>query len=176
MNEISYTLIRSQRKTVALQITPNGLVVRAPQQMSAAKIQEFVKAHADWIQKHLPAAPCAKLSETEKAALKLQAQREIPPRVAAWAKKIGVSYGKITIRFQSTRWGSCSAAGNLNFNALLLLAPPEVLDSVLVHELCHRREMNHSPAFYREVLRVMPDYPERHQWLKHHGAELMGRL
>ena len=89
---------------------------------------------------------------------------------------MGVDYGQITIRSQKTRWGSCSSKGNLNFNCLLLLAPPEVLDYVVVHELCHRKEMNHSPRFWAEVARVMPDYKVRRKWLKDNGNGLMQLL
>ncbi|MDY3888895.1 MAG: M48 family metallopeptidase, partial [Agathobacter sp.] len=85
----------------------------------------------------------------------------IPKRVAYFADIMGVDYGRITIRMQKTRWGSCSSKGNLNFNCLLMLAPPEVIDYVVVHELCHRKEMNHSKAFWREVERVLPDYRSR---------------
>ena len=96
--------------------------------------------------------------------------------MAYYAPQIGVDYGRITIRCQRTRWGSCSAKGNLNFNCLLMLAPPEVLDSVVVHELCHRREMNHSPRFYALVLRVFPDYHRWDRWLKDNGPALMARI
>ena len=82
----------------------------------------------------------------------------------------------LTIRNQRTRWGSCSGKKNLNFNCLLMLAPPEVLDSVVVHELCHILEMNHSKRFYAHVLRVYPDYYRDHKWLKEHGTELMRRM
>ena len=93
-----------------------------------------------------------------------------------YAEKLGVSYGRITIRNQRSRWGSCSGKGNLNFNCLLMLAPPEVLDSVVVHELCHLRQMNHSERFYAEVLRVFPDYWRCHRWLKENGGALMQRM
>jgi predicted metal-dependent hydrolase len=105
-----------------------------------------------------------------------QAKRTIPARVAHYAAMLGVEYGRITIRTQKTRWGSCSSKGNLNFNCLLMLAPPEVLDSVVVHELCHRKHMNHSAAFYAEIARVMPDYKARHAWLKQNGNALMNRV
>ena len=98
---------------------------------------------------------------------------ELAVRVAYYAEKLGVSYGKITLRQQKTRWGSCAANGNLNFNWLLILAPPEVLDYVVVHELCHRREMNHSQAFWKEVEKILPDYRERQKWLKDNGWRLM---
>ena len=89
---------------------------------------------------------------------------------------MGVTYGGITIRNQRSRWGSCSGQGTLNFNCLLMLAPPEVLDYVVVHELCHRKEMNHSAAFWAEVARVLPDYEARKRWLKENGPALIGRL
>ena len=89
---------------------------------------------------------------------------------------MGVTYNRITIRHQKTRWGSCSSQGNLNFNCLLMLTPPEVIDSVVVHELCHRKEMNHSDRFYAEVLRVFPNYPKCRKWLKDNGSLLMMRL
>ena len=117
-----------------------------------------------------------RLTRQEIEALAREAARVIPERVAYFAPKVGVTYGRITIRNQRSRWGSCSSKGNLNFNCLLMLAPPEVLDSVVVHELCHRLEMNHSKRFYAHVLRVYPDYYRDHKWLKEHGTELMRRM
>ena len=90
----------------------------------------------------------------------------IPPKVEHFAKIIGVDYGTITIRMQKSRWGSCSAKGNLNFNCLLMKTPDEVIDYVVVHELCHRKEMNHSPRFWAEVEKIIPDYKKRRSWLK----------
>ena len=84
---------------------------------------------------------------------------------------MGVSYGRITVREQKTRWGSCSAKGNLNFNWKLILMPEGILDYLVVHELAHRMEMNHSPAFWRVVEREIPDYRERRMWLKKNGAK-----
>lgn len=74
------------------------------------------------------------------------------------------------MREQKTRWGSCSAAGNLNFNWKLILMPPEILDYVVVHELAHRKELNHSKAFWSVVEQILPDYKERRRWLKTEGA------
>lgn len=115
------------------------------------------------------------LTEEEMGKLAEKARTYLPERVGYYAPKVGVTYGRITIRTQKARWGSCSAKGNLNFNCLLMLAPPQVIDSVVVHELCHRKEMNHSEKFYQEVLRVFPDYWDCHCWLKDHGETLMRR-
>ena len=117
-----------------------------------------------------------KLTEEELKDLTKKAKKVFPERVAYYAPLVGVEYGKIFIRHQHTRWGSCSSKGNLNFNCLLMLAPPEVLDSVVVHELCHLKEMNHSKKFYAEVLRVYPDYKKCQKWLKEHGRELMAKI
>lgn len=172
-----YTLIRSQRKTIAVQIRDGRVVVRAPMRMPVARIEDFLLRKKAWIDRHLsPCAPTVPLSAEEHRALILAAQQIIPERVAHYAPLVGVTYGRITIRSQRTRWGSCSSSGNLNFNCLLMLAPIEVLDSVVVHELCHLKEMNHSAAFYREVLRVFPAYEHHHGWLKAHGSELLSRL
>ena len=89
-----------------------------------------------------------------------------------YARIMGVSYGRISIREQKTRWGSCSSKGNLNFNWRLILAPEEVLDYVVVHELAHRREMNHSKAFYAIVESVLPDYRAARKWLRDKGQVL----
>ena len=117
-----------------------------------------------------------RLTQDEIQALANRALEVIPQRVAYYAPLVGVTYGRITIRNQRSKWGSCSSKGNLNFNCLLMLTPPEVLDSVVVHELCHRKEMNHSERFYAEVLRVFPDYWAQNKWLKENGDILMTML
>lgn len=101
---------------------------------------------------------------------------ELPPRLAVFAARMGVTYGRVTIRNQKTRWGSCSSKGNLNFNCVLMLAPPEIQDYVLVHELAHRKEMNHSARFWAVVEGILPDYKERRKWLRVNGQVLIERL
>lgn len=177
-------VIRSKRKTIAIEINRNlEVIVRAPLQMRDEEIRRFVDAKSGWIadhmeimQKRLEAAegqaPKPALTNRELRLLADRAVREIPKRVAYFAPIVGVTYGRITIRNQKTRWGSCSGKGNLNFNCRLMKAPPEVLDYVVVHELCHRIEMNHSPRFWKEVERVMPDYRRHKKWLKEHGTSL----
>ena len=97
-------------------------------------------------------------------------------KVKHYAGLMNVQYGRITIRNQKTRWGSCSSKGNLNFNCLLMLAPDEVVDYVVIHELCHLIEMNHSKAFWKQVEQMMPDYKKHRKWLKDHGNEIMERM
>ena len=173
---------RSARKTIALEIRPDGsLLMRVPRQMTAREIDRFLDEQDGWIRKHLAQVQArqAELPQTEPLtaeqirALADQALQVIPERVRYYAPLVGVTYGRITIRNQRTRWGSCSAKGNLNFNCLLMLMPPEILDYVVVHELAHRREMNHSPAFWAIVESVLPDYRTRRQWLKEHGGAYM---
>ncbi len=181
MSTLSYQLIRSRRKTISLQITPSGdVIVRCPNRMARAEVERFVRSKEPWIEKHLekiasrPRLPA--LTPEEVAALADQAKRRIPERVAHFAPLAGVRCGRITIRSQRSRWGSCSAMGNLNFNCLLMLAPEEVLDYVVVHELCHRKEMNHSPRFWAEVEKLCPDYKTHKKWLKDNGNSLIARL
>ena len=182
--EVQIAVIRSRRKTIALQIREDGSVlVRAPYWMTNTEISHFVKEKKDWIRRHLDKLeenvnnrPGISLSGEELRLLAEKAAEIIPGKVAFYAKKIGVTYGRITIRCQRTRWGSCSEKGNLNFNCLLMKVPEDVLDYVVVHELCHRLEMNHSPAFWKLVEGIFPDYKACRRWLNDHGNELIGRL
>lgn len=177
----SYQLIRSRRKTIAIQITPAGdILVRCPQRLPRREADAFVRRKMPWIQQalsRLSAQPApAVLTMPELEALRGQARAYFASRCSALAPQVGVTYGRITIRSQRTRWGSCSARGNLNFNCLLMLCPEEIRDYVVVHELCHRLEMNHSPAFWAEVERVLPRYRLCRQWLQDHGDTLIRRL
>lgn len=183
---LSVLLVRSSRKTLAVQIRADGTVIaRAPLRMPKDRILCFLSEKASWIRMqqgrmqerekmrqqariHLDAAQEKELRERAKSVL--------AQRTAYFARQIGVTYGRITVRDQKTRWGSCSQTGNLNFNFRLILAPLEVLDYVVVHELCHRRQMNHSAQFWQEVAQVLPDYRKRKAWLTENGWRLMGEL
>ena len=96
----------------------------------------------------------------------------IRERLEVYAPRIGVSYGRVTVRNQRTRWGSCSAKGNLNLNWRLILAPEKCLEYGVIHELCHRREFNHSARFWDLVQRQMRDYQVWKDYLKKNGAGL----
>ena len=117
-----------------------------------------------------------KLSMTEIHKVADLALKVISVKVKHYAGLMNVQYGRITIRNQKTRWGSCSSKGNLNFNCLLMLAPDEVVDYVVIHELCHLIEMNHSKAFWKQVEQMMPDYKKHRKWLKYQGNEIMERM
>lgn len=183
-NNIEYTVIRSNRRSVALVVdTDANLIVRAPYRMTDRAIAEFVASKQNWIEKHLEkmrqrsekraAAPA--FTEEEREDLIRKALRIIPEKAAHFAPLVGVTYGRITIRNQKTVWGSCSTKGNLNFNYMLAALPDEVVDYVVVHELCHRKEMNHSPKFWAEVEKVIPDYKRIRKWLKDEGPVYLKR-
>ena len=179
---MKYDLILSRRKSIAIEITPDAKVlVRAPKQVSEKEIDGFVKEKEAWILKHVEKVQANKdviknippLTDEEIKALKESAKYYFPERVDFFAKQMGVTYGKITIRFQHSLWGSCSSKGNLNFNCLLMRLAPEIRDYVIVHELSHRRHMDHSGAFWDCVEGVLPDYLERRRILKEDGQFLM---
>jgi len=174
-----YQIIRSQRRTLAVEINRSGeIIVRAPMRMPEGEIHRFLASKQDWIQRHLQARSAQQppFTPAELEELKKAARKDLPARAARYAALMGVHCGRITIRAQKTRWGSCSAGGNLNFNCLLMLCPPEIRDYVAVHELCHLKEMNHSPRFWQAVEQTLPDYRARRQWLKQNGPALIRRL
>ena len=177
--QIAYRTVRSRRKTMALVLLPDGtLEVRCPLRMADSQVRTFVESKRSWIEKQLsrqlPAQPV--FTERDLSLLTEQVRKTVSERLAYFAPLVGVSYGRVSIRRQKTRWGSCSGKGNLNFNCLLALTPAEVQDYVVVHELCHRKEMNHSPRFWTEVARVLPDYSLRRKWLRENGRSLIARL
>lgn len=169
MNDIpDYRIIKTRRKTIGLEISPDlQITVRAPYHLSDVRIREFVESKQTWILKHLAIMqdrqahdpiPAGVISDKELRHMTEEARIIIPERVKYFAQIIGVTYGQITIRHQKTRWGSCSSSGNLNFNCMLMATSPELIDYVVVHELCHRKQMNHSPLFWKEVEEILPDY------------------
>ena len=178
-------IMRSRRKTMGIQISsPDEVIVRAPLHMPDREIRRLLEEQRGWIESHLEKA--ARQAEENKAQPALTAQEiqtlvnaamaAIPLRVRYFADQIGVRYKRITIRNQRTRWGSCSTKGNLNFNCLLMLCPKEIIDYVVVHELCHRKEMNHSARFCDLVASVLPDYKASRKWLKEHGPGILSRM
>ena len=179
---------RSKRKTVALELRRDGVFfVRAPERMDDARIAEFLQSRENWLRSHLKQQEeqkkqsgepevSGKLTAEELRALAEEARLDLTARAYRFAPAVGVTFGRITIRCQKTRWGSCSAQGNLNFNCLLMLAPQEARDYVVIHELCHRLEMNHSKRFWSLVAQTCPGYREQKRWFREHGGALIARV
>lgn len=215
------TLIRSRRKTIAIEVKPDGeVVVRAPLRAAKRDIQRFIETHSDWIAKkqqqaqrytltkvpvteitsqqfwYLGQTYPVRLIETGSKPVQFdnefilaqpflpaaanvflswyrrQAKKIIISRVEAFAKQYDFGYNGISITRATTRWGSCSGKGNLSFAWRLVMAPMAVIDYVVVHELAHLRELNHSAAFWQEVENILPDYKQRRQWLRQQGHKL----
>lgn len=182
MENSDYTIeiIRSRRHSLAIEIKDDSTVlVRAPIGMSNYRIKVYLEKSENWIKEHLKRArqrednAAWQLTVEDIKDITEAAKRDIELRVRRYAPIVGVTYNRVTIRCQKTRWGSCSGRKNLSFNCLLMLAPEDVRDYVVVHELCHIIEMNHSKAFWNQVERVLPDWRSRRKWLKEHGNELM---
>lgn len=183
--ELPYTLIRSNRKSCAISIAPDGqITLRVPMHITEREISRLLTEKRHWIitkylelQERARNRPVSDLTDAQRAALEKRyiaaAKDYFPKRVAYYLQFTGGSYERISIRDQKTRWGSCSAKGTLSFNWRLMLAPPAVLDYVVVHELCHLTYMNHSAAFWRKVESIYPDYRSSRRWLKDHGQELV---
>ena len=169
---MTYEIVRSRRRTVALEVTREGRVlVRAPLRMPQGEIERFVASHAAWLEKaqaKVAARQAAHppLTEQETAALRQRAKELLPDRVAHYAAIMGVTPTSVKITSARTRFGSCSGKNVICFSLYLMQYPEEAIDYVVVHELAHICHHDHSPAFYAEVAKVLPDYKERMKLLK----------
>ena len=168
-----YELIRSGRKTLALEVTRDcRVLVRAPRRVSQKAIDDFVARHADWIAIHLerqrqrallaPPAP----TPVEIEALKARARAVLPPKIAFWSEKMGVVPTGFKVTAARTRYGSCNGKNSLCFSCFLMNQPETAIELVVVHELCHIRVKNHGPDFYTLLERYLPDYRERKKLLR----------
>lgn len=177
--EIRISVIRSARKSLGLEVRDaNTVLARIPTRVSDRELKAFVENHRSWIlektevmaereenRKSTPAPPPELLSKTDR----MKIQLKIGKQVRHYCEAMGVTVGYVTVKNQKTRWGSCSAKGNVNFNYQLAFLPDELLDYVVIHELAHRRHMNHSRAFWAEVEKYCPDYLERREQLKEYS-------
>lgn len=157
-------IIRSKRKTLALSLDrqTGEPVVRAPRACSDMTIARFVEAHRDWLARQISTfSPPKVYTPEEIASLRTKANEYLPDRVAYFAEIMGLNPAGVRFTAARTRYGSCSTAGRLCFSLFLMEKSDRAIDYVVVHELAHLRHMNHSPAFYREVEKVLPDYRAR---------------
>ncbi len=164
-----YELIRSRRRTVSVEIAEGGrVIVRAPLRMPGRDIDFFVEDHAAWIERHRAArqtrdaaAETVELTPELVKELRDAARAELPGLVAAWAPRMGVQPSGITLTTALHRWGSCSSKGRLSFSVRVMLLPPEAREYIVVHELAHLRQMNHSPRFWAVVASALPAWKQR---------------
>lgn len=169
---IPYTLIRSGRRTLSVEVTREGqVVVRAPMRCSHAAVERFVTQHQDWIEKHLEKQRLRfenyrEPTEEEKQVLIEKAKQLLPQRVAYYAAIMGVEPTGITITGAQKRFGSCSGKNRICFSWRLMEYPSEAIDYVVVHELAHIVHKNHGQAFYTLIESILPDYRQRMKLLK----------
>ena len=169
---MDYEIIYSKRKTLCLQITRDGrVVIRCPYRTSMQRIEEFYKAHSEWVKKKLEITkgrmtPIDNLSDAEIEELKKRAWEYIPSRVDHFAKIMDVTPSNVSINQAKTRFGSCSSKQRLNFSCNVMRYPTDAIDYVIVHELAHIKELNHSKRFWAIVEGVLPDYKDRQKILK----------
>lgn len=161
-------IIKSKRKTLSLRITKEGEVeVRAPRLCPDFMIRAFIEKHQAWIDRQLAAfQPPKTYTEQELKELRRRAKEVIPPKVEHYAVLMGVTPASVKITAARTRYGSCSGKNGLCFSLFLMEKSERCIDYVVVHELAHIKQHNHSPAFYREIEKILPDYRARVKELK----------
>ncbi|MCF0136694.1 MAG: M48 family metallopeptidase [Lachnospiraceae bacterium] len=181
-------VIRSDRRTMSVQVDRRGeVILRIPRRISRRTAEDSLRNQANRIDAGIRrvknrlgvgagSQSLTPFTPEEMEDMRKRAASDLKPRVAYLAGQMDLSYGQVSIRFQKTRWGSCSSRGNISLNALLVELPEELRDYVIVHELCHLKHMDHSPAFWEEVTYKMPEYKLYKQRLHTEGAALMARL
>jgi predicted metal-dependent hydrolase len=167
---MEYEVIYSKRRTISLVIKSGKLIVRAPFGTKTQKIKGLVDSHRDWIEKGIVKtnmlAESKEISKEEEKLLRKSAKAILPAKTKYYSEIMGVKYGRITITGAKTRFGSCSSQGNISYSFRLMKYPDDAIDYVVVHELAHLIEMNHSDRFWSIVATVFPDYKRRKKLLK----------
>ena len=181
-NKDYISVIKPKRRSIGIEVNMDGRVIlRAPYTLSEKQLEEFVDKHKLWIEekrRYLGSKAKAGISTNAKKKDELTKdeikciKEAFEKRVIYYSRIMGVTVKNITIKNQKTRWGSCSSKGNLNFNYQLYYMPQELMDYVVVHELAHRKYMNHSKEFWAEVKKYCPEYKERKNVLKKYILEI----
>ena len=168
---MEYRVVYSARKTISIGVDNDGVFVRAPLATDTETIERLLKKYSAWIEKSLAAMDKKKELHRERtpdevAALKKSARAYLTEKTDYYANIMGVKYSRITITSAKKRFGSCSSKGNISYSYRLMLYPEYAREYVVVHELAHLVEMNHSKKFYEVIARVLPDYKNRRRLLK----------
>ena len=168
---MEYEIIYSKRKTVSISVNKNGVIIKAPIGTDKKTIEALLKKHSNWIEKHIilqkkKEALTSGLTEDDIKDLKKKAKVYLKEKTDYYAKVMGLKYGRITITSAQKRFGSCSSEGNISYSYRLMLYPEAAREYVVVHELAHLKEMNHSSKFYAIIAKVLPDYKIRKRLLK----------
>ena len=168
---MDYSIVYSKRKTVTISVKGDTVLVKAPRFYPKRKIEELVNKHENWIRTRLEyeakkASLQNSLGDEEVKRLRLSAKAYFKEKTEFYSKIMGIKYGRVTITSATTRFGSCSSAGNICFSYRLMLYPEAAREYVVVHELAHLKEMNHSSKFYAIIAKVLPDYKIRKRLLK----------
>ncbi len=168
---MDYKVVYSTRRTLGIQIKNCKIIVRSPYGVTREQIEKSLLSHSSWIERKMAEQEkkinnTQELSEDQIKSLRKNARQILTEKVAHYSKIMGLEYGRITITGAKTRFGSCTSKGNISFSYRLMLYPEAAVDYVVVHELSHLVEMNHSKRFYKVVEKVLPDYKERRKLLK----------
>lgn len=166
-----YEILRSARRTISLEVRPDGRVlIRAPRAMPKKEIDAFAAKHADWLEgakkRVEERSAFHDMTDRRRDELTAAARDYLPKRTAHWAEIMGVSPAGVRITDAKTRFGSCSPKNRICYSFRLMAYPPEAVDYVIVHELAHILQKNHSPRFYAEVQKILPDWRERKKLLE----------
>lgn len=174
-----YETIRTKRRTIELRITPDArLVVRAPLHAPEAHIRKLIAEKENWIRRHIDhlrltvTRPVRVMAAADVLLRRKEAMEVFRARAEFFASSMGVRFHSLALSNAKGRWGSCAPGGRVRLNWRLVFAPSDVLDYVIVHELAHLKHADHSPRFWHEVEKVLPDHKLRRRWLRTHQAEL----
>ena len=168
---MEYTLIYSDRKTLSISVKGGVVTVRAPKGMSKSAIDGFISKNKKWVETHIEKEKARidkfeALGDEDIKRLKKEAKGYLSWKTDYYANIMGLKYGRITITSAETRFGSCSSKGNISYSYRLMLYPELAREYVVVHELAHLVEMNHSKRLYSIIEKYMPDYKIRKRMLK----------
>ena len=168
---MEYQVIYSVRKTISIIVDDCKIVVKAPLKTDRATIEKLLVRHSAWIEKNIVVQKkkqemYRELTAEDIKQLKKSARKYLTEKTQYYANIMGLSYGRITITSAEKRFGSCSSAGNISYSYRLMLYPEAAREYVVVHELAHLVEMNHSKRFYEIIAKILPDYKYRKKLLK----------